>query len=205
MSRPNEALPQLWDECRERHRIWNTMDLGEEQENWFLEQDREMAATMLRTSAAAPAGIAVKLKAALLDLDVQMLFTKHLVLDGPEPGGSGASRPLNLIWSAIRDLERMAADAELVRLGEELLAAWRAERDAVRATGDDDDITDLCRPVEALIERILKVQARTFAGIGVKAVAYAMIVDQPEESDTFDGRLYRGIHHDACALWEPQP
>ena len=109
MSRPDEAL--LWQRYETFMRAWEIGEFTDDENNQHAQRQDDMILEMLETPASSPAGPIVKLKAALLDLDEELRFTRHLLLDGPEPGRMDVSRPLNLIWSAIRDLERMAQEA----------------------------------------------------------------------------------------------
>lgn len=81
------------------------------------------------------------------------------------------------------------ADADLIRLGAELEAAWAVQDEAERADGDEgasfDRAYEACRTIS---ERIIEVPAATLDGMRVKARVVAWCHSgEPFADDSFDG------------------
>ena len=109
MSRPDEALLQVWGHYADLIRTW--AGLSDEESDRRAEEVEDTILAAMETPASSPAGIVAKLKVAMLEADKDSAFRQHLLFGAPEPGRMDVIVPLNLIWSAIRDLERMAQEA----------------------------------------------------------------------------------------------
>jgi len=88
-------------------------------------------------------------------------------------------------------------DAELIRLGGELIAAWQFELDVWDETREDysDEAAERDRAAyevrREVIERIEAIPATTVAGLAVKAMAFCTCeIEWP--ADDLDGSLYVG-------------
>ena len=114
MSRPDEALLQVWDRYADLIRTW--AGLSDEESDRRAEEVEDTILAAMETPASSPAGIAAKLKVAMLEAGKDSEFQQHLLFGAPEPGRMDVTRQDNLIWSAIRDLERMAIAADARRL-----------------------------------------------------------------------------------------
>ena len=116
MSRPDEVLLWLWDRYSADQRAWERREAihsTNEELYRFLDQQDDLILAMLDTPATTTAGVLAKLKVALTKPDEEPGFREHLLFGEPEPGRMDVTRQDNLIWSAIRDLERLADAARL--------------------------------------------------------------------------------------------
>ena len=115
MRRPDEALLQLWDRYVADQGAWERREAvhstNEELYRFHNQQD-DLILAVMDTPATTVAGVATKLKAALAECAEEPGFREHLLLGAPEPGRMDVTRQENLIWSAIRDLERMAQEPQ---------------------------------------------------------------------------------------------
>ncbi|WP_062235810.1 hypothetical protein [Aureimonas sp. N4] len=100
------------------------------------------------------------------------------------------------------------ADAELLRLGDELLTAWKAELAVMDETRDDKSDEASARDMAAyevrrdVVEKIASIPATTAAGLGVKCLAMATCeIDWASDDDTpelyIGDRLSAQIRRDA--------
>jgi len=96
-------------------------------------------------------------------------------------------------------------DAELVRLGAELEAAWARQDAAAELAKTDDELEELMRPAEEAVERIEHLPAYTLAGLLVKARAISWCncgeeIDPdrfcPFQGAATDGRIAASIVRD---------
>lgn len=113
MSRPDEALLQLWSRFIAHQREWDEPHAEFGDEEWERRSDLtyEMIAQLIAAEATTPAGIVAKLKAAIIDADEGDAWRWHIVLGQPAPLIEDTTWACNLMRSAIADLERLAQEA----------------------------------------------------------------------------------------------
>ena len=96
-------------------------------------------------------------------------------------------------------------DAELIRLGAELEAAWARQDAAAELAKTDEELEELMRPAEEAVERIEHLPAYTLAGLLVKARAVSWCncgeeIDPdrfcPFQGAATDGRIAASIVRD---------